>query len=142
MIYFNFISLLMFIFLCWLQSRILMVNKIPEIFWSWEIICKRQLSVFFQTASHKAEFGHFWTHMGKHPQPQHYFSAACENSDFVYALLSNQLKLHTWNFNFRQLEQLEKGRILKWHRENGSDAMMFFSENPDTPTSWHENHFT
>ena len=45
------------------------------------------------------------------PQPQHYKAAAGENGDFVFALISRQLKLHSWNFRFRKLTYDINGKM-------------------------------
>ena len=41
-------------------------------------------------------------HMGECHLPEQKSVEAVENWDFVYALISRQLKLHSWNFWFRK----------------------------------------
>ena len=70
------------------------------------------------TQSHTLYFVHFLayvisviSHMCRIPQPQHYKAAAGENGDFVFALISRRLKLHSWNFRFRKLTYDINGKI-------------------------------
>ena len=70
------------------------------------------------TQSHTLYFVHFLayvisviSHMCRIPQPQHYKAAAGENGDFVFALISKRLKLHSWNFRFRKLTYDINGKM-------------------------------
>ena len=65
---------------------------------------------------------HDCTYMCWNPLPQHYKAAARENWDFVYALISRRLKLHSWNFRFRKL------RILRAYDLKGSKLHMVWKK--------------